>query len=57
MAMIAVKHKRVILKHMQRGFFSASYIQDEKRKTDVLIVGGGITGASLACALSQSEFF
>lgn len=25
--------------------------------TDVLIVGGGIAGASLACALSESEYF
>lgn len=25
--------------------------------TDIVIVGGGITGASLACALSESEFF
>ena len=27
------------------------------KKTEVLIVGGGIAGASLACALSQSEYF
>ena len=25
--------------------------------TDVLIVGGGIAGASLACALSESDYF
>jgi cation diffusion facilitator CzcD-associated flavoprotein CzcO len=25
--------------------------------TDIVIVGGGIAGASLACALSESEFF
>jgi len=26
-------------------------------KTEVLIVGGGATGGSIACALSQSDYF
>ncbi|CDW77713.1 ubiquinone biosynthesis monooxygenase coq6-like [Stylonychia lemnae] len=31
--------------------------QKEIQDTDVLIVGGGIAGASLACALSSSQYF
>lgn len=34
------------------------HINDTKTiETDVLIVGGGIAGTSLACALSESEYF
>jgi ribulose 1,5-bisphosphate synthetase/thiazole synthase len=34
-----------------------SSTDSQVQKADVLIVGGGIAGASLACALSQSEYF
>jgi NADH dehydrogenase FAD-containing subunit len=42
---------------LARACFSTSNTDKQVKKTEVLIVGGGITGASLACALSQSEYF
>ena len=42
---------------LSRACFSTSNTDKTVKRTEVLIVGGGITGASLACALSQSEYF
>ena len=43
-----------MLRNLSRNF---STINNTLLKTDVLIVGGGAAGGSLACALSQSPFF
>ena len=37
--------------------FSQDNKQNNTLETDVLIVGGGITGTSLACSLAESDFF
>ncbi|TNV79571.1 hypothetical protein FGO68_gene8160 [Halteria grandinella] len=52
-----VKSRGKLLYHTLRAFSSSNSEGTQVQKTDVLIVGGGIAGASLACALSQSEYF
>jgi 2-polyprenyl-6-methoxyphenol hydroxylase-like FAD-dependent oxidoreductase len=42
---------------VQRLSTFSSSSEPNVKKADVLIVGGGIAGTSLACALSQSEYF
>ena len=62
MAMISITKRtgKYFKGHLARACFSAQISSGENKqikKTEVLIVGGGIAGASLACALSQSDYF
>jgi NADH dehydrogenase FAD-containing subunit len=62
MAMISITKRtgKYFKGHLARACFGTQVSTGENKqvkKTEVLIVGGGIAGASLACALSQSDYF
>ena len=44
-------------KLLSRALFSTSATTPDLKHTEVLIVGGGLTGTALACALSKSPYF